>query len=128
MALIDVKDRPARRLFQGARFRMREWLAGEHALTQRMAGAAFAIRVTSAGIMVEVQSLLTPDARERRSVVDVREAVQTAEPVTIEVASGGRLSEIDADWHDLMSRTDAPNVFMNPALTTTRSISSSAMF
>jgi len=37
---------------------MREWLAGEHALTQSMAGAAFAIRVTSAGIMFFLQILL----------------------------------------------------------------------
>ncbi len=58
MALIDVKDMPARRLFQGARARMREWLTGEHALTQRMAGAAFAIRVASAGIMFVLQILL----------------------------------------------------------------------
>ena len=58
MALIDVKDMPARRLFQGARERLQQWLAGEHSHTQRMAGAAFAIRVVSAGIVFILQVLL----------------------------------------------------------------------
>ena len=58
MALIDVKDVPARRLLQGARDRLQQWLAGEHSHTQRMAGAAFAIRMLSAGLMFVTQILL----------------------------------------------------------------------
>lgn len=66
--------------------------------------------------LVEADTLFAPAARERRSVVVARDAVRTVQPVIIEVASGERLTEIDADWLDLMTRTDAPNVFMNPAL------------
>jgi O-antigen/teichoic acid export membrane protein len=58
MALIDVKDMPARRLFLGARGRVQQWLAGSHLHTQRMAGTAFTIRVISAGLMFVTQVLL----------------------------------------------------------------------
>lgn len=58
MALTDIKDvprrRPLARLFTCAR----GWLSGEDSLTQRMAGAAFAIRIVSAGIIFVSQVLL----------------------------------------------------------------------
>ena len=43
--------------------------------------------------------------------MDVRAA-----PVTVECASGARLSEIESDWRDLIDRAHEPNVFMSPAL------------
>jgi O-antigen/teichoic acid export membrane protein len=61
MALADIKDAkhaPAPHLWLRLRRRVAEWLDGEHALTQRMAGSAFAIRVASAGIMFLSQILL----------------------------------------------------------------------
>ncbi len=36
--------------------------------------------------------------------------------VTIEVATGARLSEIQSEWRDLIGRADTPNVFMHPML------------
>jgi len=60
MALTDVKDvkiPPARHLLR-LRARVAAWLDGEHSLTQRMAGAAFVIRVASGGIMFVSQVLL----------------------------------------------------------------------
>ena len=56
MALTDIKELPPRQLFP--RMRIKRWLAGEHAVTQRMAGAAFAIRVASALIVFLSQVLL----------------------------------------------------------------------
>jgi hypothetical protein len=56
MALTDIKELPSRRLFP--RMRIKRWLAGEHAVTQRMAGTAFAIRVASAVIVFLSQVLL----------------------------------------------------------------------
>jgi O-antigen/teichoic acid export membrane protein len=47
-----------RQLFPYLRERLAQWRAGEHRLTQRMAGAAFAIRVASAAIMFVSQVLL----------------------------------------------------------------------
>ena len=56
MALTDIKELPSRRLL--ARMRIKRWLAGEHAVTRRMAGTAFAIRVASAVIVFLSQVLL----------------------------------------------------------------------
>lgn len=39
-----------------------------------------------------------------------------AGPVTVECASGARLSEIERGWHDLVARAHEPNVFMDPAI------------
>jgi O-antigen/teichoic acid export membrane protein len=47
-----------RQLFPYLRERLVQWRAGEHRLTQRMAGAAFVIRVTSAAITFGSQVLL----------------------------------------------------------------------
>jgi O-antigen/teichoic acid export membrane protein len=47
-----------RQLFPYLRERLAQWRAGEHRLTQRMAGAAFIIRVASAAIMFVSQVLL----------------------------------------------------------------------
>lgn len=59
MAITDVKDaKPAPHLLLRLRQRVVDWLDGEHALTQRMAGNAFVIRVASAGILFVSQILL----------------------------------------------------------------------
>ena len=61
MALTDTKNAKrtlAPALLLRLRRRAGEWLDGEHSLTQRMAGTAFAIRVASAGIMFGSQVLL----------------------------------------------------------------------
>ena len=49
---------PSRRAIELARARFAEWKAGKHALTQRMAGTAFVIRMVSAAIMFVSQILL----------------------------------------------------------------------
>jgi O-antigen/teichoic acid export membrane protein len=58
MALIDIKDMPRWSPLARVFGRARGWLCGEHSLTQRMAGAAFAIRSVSAGIIFLSQVLL----------------------------------------------------------------------
>ena len=58
MALTDIKPATSHGLFQRLRNRAKDWLTAEHSLTQRMAGAAFAIRVVSAAIMFGSQVLL----------------------------------------------------------------------
>lgn len=44
--------------------------------------------------------------------------VRRPEPstLTVEAASGARLSELHSDWEDLLARADTANAFMNPAL------------
>jgi CelD/BcsL family acetyltransferase involved in cellulose biosynthesis len=44
-----------------------------------------------------------------------RAAGAAARAITVERASGERLSEILPDWHDLVGRADEANVFMHPA-------------
>ncbi len=58
MALTDTKEISTWRLLDAVQARIKDWRAGEHSLTQRMAGAAFAIRVVSAAIMFVSQVLL----------------------------------------------------------------------
>jgi O-antigen/teichoic acid export membrane protein len=58
MALVEAKKLPSPHLFARLRMRVNQWLAGEHALTQRMAGTAFAIRAASAAIIFLSQVLL----------------------------------------------------------------------
>ncbi len=58
MALIETKQMPAPRPFPRLRERVTHWLAGEHSLSQRMAGTAFVIRAASAGIVFLSQVLL----------------------------------------------------------------------
>ena len=59
MALTDSKDLTSRRrLIEIVQDRVNVWRAGEHSLTQRMAGAAFVIRTASAAIMFFSQILL----------------------------------------------------------------------
>src|SRR4051794_22503391 len=36
--------------------------------------------------------------------------------VAVEIAGAARLAEVDTAWADLLTRADAPNVFMDPAL------------
>jgi len=58
MALTDITQSHSRWLVGTIQKRVAEWRAGEHSLTQRMAGAAFAIRMASAAIMFVSQVLL----------------------------------------------------------------------
>jgi O-antigen/teichoic acid export membrane protein len=58
MALTDTRNSPPPRVFARLRMRVRQWRAGEHALTQRMAGIAFLIRMASAAIIFLSQVLL----------------------------------------------------------------------
>jgi O-antigen/teichoic acid export membrane protein len=58
MALTDTKNLPPPHVLARLRTRVGQWLAGEHALTQRMAGTAFMIRVASAAIIFLSQVLL----------------------------------------------------------------------
>jgi O-antigen/teichoic acid export membrane protein len=59
MAFVETKlNLPSRRLLELARARFAEWKTGKHALTQRMAGTAFVIRMASAAIMFVSQILL----------------------------------------------------------------------
>jgi O-antigen/teichoic acid export membrane protein len=58
MALIETKELPSPGLFLRLRKQVEGWLAGEHSLTQRMAGTAFVIRMASAAIMFVSQILL----------------------------------------------------------------------
>ncbi len=57
MALTDIKEFPRRRSFARLPMQVKDWLASEHVLTQRMAGNAFAIRVASAAILFLSQVL-----------------------------------------------------------------------
>jgi hypothetical protein len=54
----QAKLLPARQLFPYLRERLAQWRTREHRVTQRMAGAAFVIRVASAAIMFISQVLL----------------------------------------------------------------------
>jgi O-antigen/teichoic acid export membrane protein len=58
MALTEAQKQPVRRTLLRLPARVQAWLAGEHAAAQRMAGAAFAIRVGGAGIIFLSQILL----------------------------------------------------------------------
>lgn len=58
MALTDTSKLLTRRVRLRLPERVRDWLAGEHAAAQRMAGAAFAIRVAGAAIIFLAQVLL----------------------------------------------------------------------
>jgi O-antigen/teichoic acid export membrane protein len=58
MAIADAKDRPVRRALLRMPPRLQAWLSGDHAVTQRMAGAAFTIRMASAAIVFLSQILL----------------------------------------------------------------------
>ncbi len=46
----------------------------------------------------------------------LRPHVPRATDIAVEVASGERLAELQADWQALIARADARNVFMNPLL------------
>ena len=65
----------------------------------------------------EVDARATPQAWAQPVVAPERvHAPQAASDVTVEVAGGARLAEIQADWRDLAARADVPNVFMHPML------------
>lgn len=58
MALVDTKSPPPLPLLARARSYYDQWKSGQHALTQRMAGTAFVIRIANAAIMFISQILL----------------------------------------------------------------------
>jgi O-antigen/teichoic acid export membrane protein len=58
MAVTDANDLPARRPFLRVPARIQTWLASEHAITQRVAGMAFVIRVAGAVVVFLSQVLL----------------------------------------------------------------------
>lgn len=58
MALTDFKPAASLGQFQRLRARANDWLTAEHSLTQRVAGAAFIIRIGSAAIVFGSQILL----------------------------------------------------------------------
>jgi CelD/BcsL family acetyltransferase involved in cellulose biosynthesis len=67
----------------------------------------------------EADALVAPRAPARRDDAgSAPGAVRQPEhgAITVEIASGDRLIAIDADWRDLITRADVPNVFMHPAL------------
>jgi CelD/BcsL family acetyltransferase involved in cellulose biosynthesis len=64
--------------------------------------------------LARVNAFAAPDGDLPAPTLRMTQAGAAA--ITVEVATGTRLAEIDADWRDLLARTDAPNVFMNPAL------------
>jgi len=53
-------------------------------------------------------------AADRSTVQSPRVAERTA--VSVEVATGARLAEIQSEWRDLVARADVANVFMHPVL------------
>ncbi len=61
---------------------------------------------TQPAVIVSLQ-----DARAERAPPSPRAA-----DIAVEVASGERLAELQADWDDLIARADTANVFMNPLL------------
>jgi CelD/BcsL family acetyltransferase involved in cellulose biosynthesis len=60
----------------------------------------------------------TPEARPAERVVSDPVPLVPAQPaaVSVELASATRLTEIDAEWSDLLSRAHEANVFMDPAI------------
>jgi CelD/BcsL family acetyltransferase involved in cellulose biosynthesis len=53
-------------------------------------------------------------ALERPAIHPPRIAERTA--VSVEIATGARLAEIQSDWRDLVARADVANVFMHPVV------------
>ena len=45
-----------------------------------------------------------------------RPHVPRATDIAVEIASGARLADVQAEWEALVARADTPNVFMNPLL------------
>jgi hypothetical protein len=56
------------------------------------------------------------DARGAPVAQQPRASTGAATSVTVEVAAGARLAEIQMEWRDLIARADVANVFMHPVL------------
>jgi CelD/BcsL family acetyltransferase involved in cellulose biosynthesis len=57
-----------------------------------------------------IDTAVTPEVTARP------QAYRVTADITVELAAGDRLAEIQAEWIDLLSRADAPNIFMHPGL------------
>lgn len=75
-------------------------------------------------LLLDAKSRVVSDAREPQpAVIASLDDARTdhtprshAADIMVEIASGERLAELQADWDALVARADAPNVFMNPLL------------
>lgn len=68
--------------------------------------------------LTEGNALIASHAPPRRSEAACLLEAPQPQPdnIRVEVASGQRLHAIVADWRDLITRADVPNIFMHPAL------------
>jgi CelD/BcsL family acetyltransferase involved in cellulose biosynthesis len=60
-------------------------------------------------------AFVAPDVQVGRAALDVPASWRAA-AILVERADAARLAALDADWRDLVTRSDEPNVFMDPAL------------
>jgi CelD/BcsL family acetyltransferase involved in cellulose biosynthesis len=68
--------------------------------------------------VAEGNALLAPQPAPQPSdiIVGHRAPGRLQAPLTVEVATGSRLAEIQSAWRDLIARADVANVFMHPML------------
>ena len=64
--------------------------------------------------VAEDNALLAPPPSD--IIVGHRAPGRVQAPVTVEVAAGSRLAEIQSAWPDLIARADVANAFMHPML------------
>jgi len=62
-----------------------------------------------------LDAIATP--RAKKSTVDAAAPSPTTPCVEVEIADAARLTDLESSWADLLHRADAPNLFMDPALT-----------
>lgn len=72
--------------------------------------------ISLAGVNAFVAPLDCATSADPDASRDCSALIQLSAQITVEIACGNRLSEIDADWRDLTKRADASNVFMHPQL------------
>lgn len=69
--------------------------------------------------MSQIRAYRTDDLPAREPEADAHTkaiSFRAAQNITVEIADAARLADIHAAWTELLSRADAPNVFMDPAL------------
>ncbi len=89
---------------------------GETASTDGPGGSLLSQEVLSAGAVAGLAfDVAEPNALAVASMRSARRVhVPRATDITVEVASGARLADLQAEWEALVARADTPNVFMNP--------------